>query len=59
MRKKCDKVVECRANQAIVQIRVTHPALSVTMHKPTDEYFGRYETFFSSSKIHFLNLNVK
>ena len=32
---------------------------SVTMHKPTDEYFGRYETgLFSSSKIHFLNLNV-
>ena len=29
------------------------------MHKPTDEYFGRYETeFFSSSKIQFLNLNV-
>ena len=42
-----------------LQIKVTHPTLSVTMLKPTDEYFGRYQTgFFSSAKIHFLNLNV-
>ena len=28
------------------------------MHKPTDEYFNRYERFFSSSKFHFTKLNV-
>ena len=26
-----------------------YPTLSVAMHKPTDEYFGGYEHFFSSS----------
>ena len=42
-----------------VQIRVTHPTLSVAKHKPTDEYFGRNETrFFLLLKFTILNLNV-
>ena len=44
---------------SLVQIRVTHPTLSVAMHKPPDEYFGGTKQVFSSSKIHILNLNVK
>ena len=33
-----------------------YPTLSVAMHKPTDEYFGGYETGFFSSKLHFIKL---
>ena len=35
------------------------PALSVAVHKPTDEYFGGYRTVFFSSKFHFIKIKCQ